>query len=303
VLDTTGRRSADGGTPVLYGFARVASRCYDRDVRLACLPAVIVAAAIVVAPPPSAADATVPQPPPGKSELKVDLVVLSRDGTVQRVVGAAGEARVLGKFPGARAMATLSGGRVAVLTGAKLQILDEQIDERAWRAVPGDYADVKELAGCNARLYLATADRADQLDLRTGKRENLMKRADGVHLLCGGDQLYYVHEGIIQSLAGPGGWPGWVVPGRHVRALAANGAQVFVATREGPLWSFDFTRGEQRDLGMGGWWGTLALAADGSGLYAVTQAGKLWHIDPAKSVKTIIAMSGWEGALALAVSR
>ncbi len=114
---------------------------------------------------------------------------------------------------------------------------------------------------------------------------------------------------MVQPLLGPGrsdaasANSGWAVPGRHVRALAADGAIVYAATREGPLWRFDFERGVERDLGMGGWWGTLALAVDGSGLYAVTQAGKLWHLDPEKSVKTIIAMSGWEAALALAVSR
>jgi len=127
------------------------------------------------------------------------------------------------------------------------------------------------------------------------------KRDAPFHLLCGGEQLYAIHDGVLQPLTGTAA--PWTVPQRHPRALAADGTIVYAATREGPLWSYDFASGQQRDLGMGGWWGTLALAADGGNLFAVTQAGKLWHIDAARSVKTIIAMSGWEAALALAVSR
>src|SRR5258706_7225067 len=56
------------------------------------------------------------------------------------------------------------------------------------------------------------------------------------------------------------------VPGT-VRAFAVDGAKLYAATREGPLWELDLVTKKTRDLGMGGWWGTLALAAAGGKLY------------------------------------
>jgi hypothetical protein len=228
---------------------------------------------------------------------RIDLVVLSRDGAVQRV-GAGGEARPLGRFAQPRALAALPGGRVAVLAGGKLELFDG----KDWRAAPGDYADALELAACGERVYLAAPARVDELELRTGKRR-LVRDGARFHLLCGGEQLLLERGGEIEPASGGAHGRAWRVPGRHPRALAAHGDKIYAATREGPLWELAPLGAAPRDLGMGGWWGTLALAADGSGLYAVTQAGKLWHIDPEHSVKTIIAMSGWEAALALAVSR
>ena len=92
------------------------------------------------------------------------------------------------------------------------------------------------------------------------------------------------------------------VPGT-VRAFAVDGAKLYAATREGPLWELDLVTKKTRDLGLGGWWSTLALAAAGGKLYAATQAGKLWEIDPAAGTKKIVQMSGWEGALSLAIAR
>jgi hypothetical protein len=100
--------------------------------------------------------------------------------------------------------------------------------------------------------------------------------------------------------------PEWrkLVPGT-IRAFAvtADGDTLYAATREGPLWEVKLATGARRDLGLGGWWGTLALAAAPGKLYAVTQAGKLWEIDPTAGTKQIVQMSGWEGALALAAAR
>ncbi len=104
-----------------------------------------------------------------------ELVVLSRDGAVARV-SAAGEARVLGRFDKPRALASYPGGRLAVLQAGALQLFDG----KDWKPAPGDYADVRDLVACGERTFIvigaAAADRAAELDVRTGKRREVMRR-------------------------------------------------------------------------------------------------------------------------------
>ena len=89
------------------------------------------------------------------------------------------------------------------------------------------------------------------------------------------------------------------VPGT-IRASVIDGGKLYAATREGPLWEVDVASGARRNLGLGGWWGTIALGAAGGKLYAVTITGKVWEIDPAAGTKTIVQMAGWENAIAIA---
>ena len=110
------------------------------------------------------------------------------------------------------------------------------------------------------------------------------------------------HELIGGVLVEVGSDRRWKVAGRPI-ALAAADGRLYVATKEGPLWQIDRKSGQQTDLQLGDWWGTLALAAGGGQLWAVTVAGKLWHIDPARRQKTIVAMDGWQGAIDLSVLR
>jgi hypothetical protein len=135
--------------------------------------------------------------------------------------------------------------------------------------------------------------------LLTPARRTLATRAHVGLIACDGEAVFLQHDDAIEQVAPAAEWK---VSG-HPIALAATGGHLFVATREGPLWQIDRDTGRRRDLGLGGWWGTLALAAEGGTLYAVTQAGKIWAIDYAAVTKSIVAMAGWESALSLAIAR
>jgi hypothetical protein len=139
-----------------------------------------------------------------------------------------------------------------------------------------------------------------EIDRRSGRRRVLAPAVPHARLLAAdGAAIFIEREGAIEEATTPRRWK---VTGRAIALTAADG-KLYVATKEGPLWEIDRASGAARDLGLGGWWGTIALAAGGGKLYAVTQAGKLWEVDPAAHTKTILTMSGWESALSLALVR
>ncbi len=223
-----------------------------------------------------------------------ELFVLERNGDLDFV--APGGVRLLHHFAAPRALASWAGGHAAVLADGKIQILDG----KSWRALPGRFDDAFELAACGKFLFVATNEELVTVDRDSGARREHRPHGQKTapKIFCGGETLFVERAGVVEPQ--PSG-AAWTIPGRRPRALAADGPTLYAATRDGPLWQF--TDGHARDLGMGGWWGTLALAAADGKLYAVTQAGKLWLLDPATSTKTILSMDGWEAALALAVSR
>jgi hypothetical protein len=152
-----------------------------------------------------------------------------------------------------------------------------------------------------AQLYAVTdGDDVVELDDRRGRRRVLAHEPNVWSLFSDGAALFVARKDeVVQLLPTRRRYP---LAGRPA-AAAATAHKLYVATREGPLWEIDRQSAAARDLGLGGWWGTLALAATAGRLYAVTQSGKLWEIDPGARTKTVWQMSGWEGALALAVRR
>jgi hypothetical protein len=218
------------------------------------------------------------------------LLVLTRDGALQRVDGAA---RLEASFAAPRALAVLD-GKVVVAAEGRLIVLDGG----RRRVVPGRHGDLRFLVA--ARRLFAVTDGGALLavDLERGARRPIATRARVDLVASDGREVYSEHAGAIERV---GSDRSWKVPGRPI-ALAVAPGKLYVATHEGPLWEIDLSTDSQRDLGLGGWWGTLALVAAGGKLYAATQSGKLWQIDPAAGTKTALAMSGWEGTLAVAVA-
>jgi hypothetical protein len=214
------------------------------------------------------------------------LWVMLHDGTVHKVDDGAAPA-ISGKKGSALAMARV-GARNIVADGGKLT------------GVPGKFPDVIALAG-GKRLVAASEHEVFEVDIKTGARKPLAHHSGRVFAIAADGEAVYalVVDGTTMSVAPAGGTP-TVLPGRPL-AIAAAAGHVFVATREGPLWQLDVATSRRRDLGLGGWWGTLALAADATHVYAVTVSGKIWSIDIVSLTKTAVSMGGWESAAALSV--
>lgn len=218
------------------------------------------------------------------------LVVLTRDGLVHRFDG---HHDTTSAAPRGEAVAVIGGTRVAVLGGGRITI--------DGRRLPGRFADVVGLAGADG-LWGRTADRVVSIDAKTGRRATACALPHLHRIAADGASVFAEADGVVVACQADGKGRRWSVPGRPI-ALAAGDGKLWAATQAGPLYEVDRTTGAVRDLGLGGWWGTLALARADGALYAVTVAGKLWRIDPAERRKTIVAMDGWQGALDLAVLR
>jgi hypothetical protein len=214
------------------------------------------------------------------------LLVLTRDGLLHEFDGQHDSTTQAAK-PVALALVD---GKLALLAGGKLTF-----DKKR---VPGDFADVRALAGGHG-LWALAGDRALRVDLKSGKREVVLERPRLHRLAADGDQLFAETDGTIETV---GADQKWKVAGRPI-ALAAGDGKLWAATKEGPLVQIDRKTGAQAQLGMGDWWGTLALAFHDGKLYAATVSGKLWQIDPVKREKTIVAMDGWQGTIDLTVLR
>jgi hypothetical protein len=226
-----------------------------------------------------------------------ELWLITRDGELHRLKDgtATTVARGLDK---PQAMAALADGKVAVAHAGKLEI----VGGKKRRTVPGRFADVVELAAPGARLCASTkAGELIEIDLASGARKQLGAFSHLGHLTADGEALIVDHDGAFEVLGGQAAKLGKITG--HPIAIAAASGHLFYATREGPLWQLDWQTGRSRDLGLGGWWGTLALAAEGTHLYAVTESGKLWDIDFAAGTKRALAMDGWQNAVALALVR
>jgi hypothetical protein len=228
--------------------------------------------------------------------LSVLLLLLTRDGVLHQVEGEHDQ-RVAATFAQPRDAAALADGAVAVLHAGQLLVLEHGRQ----RQVPGSFVDLYALAdgGGDQLLAVTAGGDAVTIDRRSGKRTARGARL-GHFIASDRGALFAVRDQQIVELAPT--VAAWPVPGRPI-ALAAADGKLYVATHEGPLYEIDRGSGARRDLGLGGWWGTLALAAGGGKLYAVTVAGKLWEIDPRAGTKTILAMSGWESALSLSLLR
>jgi|GEM_PF-5727074 len=216
-----------------------------------------------------------------------------RDGVDQPVARALGESRDL---------VALDGRRWAVLGKDAITLLTLPVTPgpTAFRALPGKAADLSQLVGGGAHLYAATrGGEVVELTIATGARTTLGHFARTPLLVYDGAKLLVAHDGVIEEL---GTSHKWQVEGRPI-AMAATATRIYCATKEGPLWLIEREPGSQRDLGLGGWWGTLALDADanGHGVYVATQSGKLWHIDPVTLTKVAAAMDGWAGTVGLLV--
>ena len=169
---------------------------------------------------------------------------------------------------------------------------------RAVASVGGKFVTDKEavsLAACGAREYGISGDSV--WSLTAGRRVELAKIRHAWFVVCDGDAVLVLHDRVVEQV---GAGRSWSFVGRPL-ALAASAGQLFVATTEGPLWQIDRQSGRRRDLGLGGWWGTLALAAEGTHLYAATQSGKIWSIDFAAVQKEALQMGGWEATLAMTI--
>jgi hypothetical protein len=223
------------------------------------------------------------------------LLLLTRDGVLHRVEGDK-EAREAAAFAKPRVAAALGGGDIAVAHDGALTLLAG----KRQRALPGAFADVRELADGGALKLYALTDGGEVLaiDRKSGKRTALGS-GYGHQLAADGAAVFAVRADHVEEVATSRKWP---IVG-HAIALAAADGKIYVATHEGPLFEIDRASGARRDLGLGEWWGTLALAAGGGKLYAVTEAGKLWEIDPRAGTKTILAMQGWAAALSLSLMR
>ena len=219
--------------------------------------------------------------------FSVLLLVLTRDGVLHRVDG---DHDTKAAAPAARALAALDGGRVALLAAGRLSV--------DGRAVPGRFDDLRALAG-GAALWGLSDNAVVQIDLRRGTRATLLSLPRLHRLAADGASVFAEADGTVVEV---GSDRRWRIAGRPI-ALAAGNGRLYVATKEGPLWQIDRQSGQQLDLQLGDWWGTLALAVADGQLWAVTVAGKLWRIDPARRQKTIVAMDGWQGAIDLSVLR
>ena len=138
---------------------------------------------------------------------------------------------------------------------------------------------------CGENLFAATANEVKQL---SPVKRSLGKLPAVGRLACDGATAIVEHHDLVVELPSKREHK---VPG-HPVALAAGDGKIYVATREGALYEISRETGARRDLGLGGWWGTLALAFAHGKLYAVTQAGKIWEIDPRTPAKTIVSMGG-----------
>ena len=217
--------------------------------------------------------------------LALLLLVLTRDGVVHRFDG---HHDTTAAAPAARAVAAVA-GRVVLVAGDKLTV--------DGRAVPGKFDDVRALAGGD-QLWAMTATSVVQIDLKTGKRTTQLELAQIRHIAADGASVFAEANGVVAEV---GSDRRWKVTGRPI-ALGAGGGKLYVATKEGPLWTIDRQSGKQESLGLGDWWGTVAFAYSDA-LYVVTVVGKIWRIDVGKREKTIVAMDGWQGAIDLAVLR
>ena len=215
------------------------------------------------------------------------LLVLTRDGVLHRFDGHHDTTAAVAR---ATAIATLDDRRVVVLAAGRLTI--------DGKPLPGRFDDVRALAG-GATLWARTDGAVVQIDPKSGKRATLLELARVHRLAADGASVFAEADGVVVEVGVDRRWKA----AGHPIALAAGDGKLWLATKEGPLWEIDRTSGQQRDLQLGDWWGTLALAYADHALYAVTVAGKLWRIDPARREKTIVAMDGWQGAIDLSVLR
>jgi hypothetical protein len=232
-----------------------------------------------------------------KTAMAIVLLLLTRDGVLHTLADGPDKGTNL-HLEKPTAMARLGDGKLVVLHAKGLTV----VDGPKQHAVPGKNDDLKELIAVGARLCATDgADEVVDIDLKTGKRKLLAKFSKLGFLAADGDTLYASHDKSIDQV-GADPPVSWTLPA-HPIVLAAAAGNVFAATHEGPLYLIERATGRQRDLGMGGWFNTLALAADAAHLYAVTTSGKVWEIDFAQSKKNALAIDGWQMAIALVISR
>jgi hypothetical protein len=220
------------------------------------------------------------------------LLLLTRDGLLHRFDGAKDSTS---PAPHASAVAVVA-GKLALLAGKKLTI--------DGKAVPGDFSDVRALAGGPHQLWAINRAGVVRIDPRRGQPTVELVDPHVHRLAVDGDEAFAEIDGVIVQVGTPRRWK---VPGRPI-ALAAGNGRLWAATKEGPLFQVDRQSGEVKKLeGIGDWWTTLALACSEGQLYAVTLSGKVWRIDPGSGAsrpeKTIVAMDGWQGTIDLAVLR
>jgi hypothetical protein len=194
-------------------------------------------------------------------------------------------------------------GIAVAIVGKQLVVLTEPgtmlMIDGGKRRVPVKPADLVSLAGGDTALWARTANAVVRIDLANGKRTTVLELPRLHRIAAEGASVFAEADGVVVEV---GTDRKWKVAGRPI-ALAAGDGKLYVATKEGPLWEVDRATSQQRNLGLGDWWGTIALAYSDHALFAVTVAGKLWRIDPQQRQKTIVAMDGYQGAIDLAVLR
>jgi hypothetical protein len=228
------------------------------------------------------------------STARAELLILTRDGVLHH--GPDGPAAPLG-VDKPRAMAVLTQEPLALAVAHARGLLEVA---GKTRAVPGQKDDLVQVAACDgAPCGLTGGAEVVRIEASSGRRTPVAKWPHPGLLLSDGNVLLGVHDGAVEEVGASS--RSWKLDGHAIAGAACDG-RVFVATHEGPLWQLDRASGRKRDLGLGGWWGTLALACRGTHLYAATQSGKLWDIDFAAGTKRALAMDGWQSTVALAVT-
>jgi hypothetical protein len=221
-----------------------------------------------------------------------ELLLVTRDGVLHHGVDGAS-----GKLPveKPRAVAVVHASPLVLAVAHEKGLLEVAGKQHV---VPGN-DDLVQLAAAGGKLYgLTRKNEVMEIDDASGKRT---ARGTWAHagLLAGDTMPLGIHDGVVEVIGAPD--KKWPITG-HPIAAAATGERLFVATREGPLWQIDLATGRQRDLGLGGWWGTLAMAAQATHLYVATSSGKVWDIDYAAGTKTALAMDGWQGTVGIAMA-
>jgi len=269
-----------------------------------CLPAVVAVVLLGSAGEPWAGPASPSSADSPASPSASTWFILTRDGVLHTLRDGVDQpvARALGA---SRDLVRLDGRRWAVLGKEAVTLLTVPAvagPTTAFHALPGRVDDLVQLVGGGTRLFGATrAGDVVELSLTNGARTTMAHFARPPLLGFDGTKLLAAHDGVIEELGVPANKARkWPVVGKPI-ALAATATRVYCATREGPLWQIEREAGSQRDLGLGGWWGTLALDADQAGVYVATQSGKLWQIDPTTLTKVAAAMDGWAGTVGLSV--
>jgi hypothetical protein len=230
------------------------------------------------------------------------LLLITRDGKLHTLDGSNDTTAAAVKPVAIAVVGRGAAAKVAIVAGGKLTVDGKR--------VPGDFSDVRALAG-GEKLFALAGDTAVEIALPGGRRTVVVTRPGLHRIAADGRELVIECDGEIQTvtternLETVGDERKWRVDGQPI-ALAAGDGKIWAATKKGPIVEIDRATHSQRALvGIGDWWTTLAMTYGDGKLYAVTLSGKIWKIDPGDAQrhaeKTIVAMSGWENALDLAV--